>query len=287
METSDARKILKELRSNPPSGIAEYEDNHLVHPLNCFIELIRDNSEIFWKVLESKESALCSCEKTKPVLGIDLIRAAKEKGFNLPFDLKKQDVNYLQWVIRYNGSSFWRMVELAEIALYSFENNKIISGMNLTRSSMETTSILIYLYRKFIVNKEIEELDIYELFNILLCNHNDREELNRNISVRCNINEKQIKKINFFGTKNIMSYIDKVCPNFRSRYDDTCEFVHPNYYGCSGFYSKNEGSNLPLNFGPEIIGDETLKKYIAQGHNLLAAVLNDFKKVYDGINKIF
>lgn len=134
METSNARKILNELRSKPPSGIADYVDNHLGWPLYCFIELIRDNNEIFLEVLKSEESALCNCEKSKPVLGINIIHAAKNKGFNLPFNMKKHEVNYLQWVIRYNGSSFWRMVELAELALYSFEGSVKLFGLKIEES---------------------------------------------------------------------------------------------------------------------------------------------------------
>ena len=115
-----------------------------------------------------------------------------------------------------------RIYELAQAAFNLFAENKIIPAIILTRSVVETSACLEYLYEG--INSSLSDKSTEKLEKILM-------------------------KM-FIGTKNdpevvdpihlmdIIRKVDKKYDGFLFSYEELSEFCHPNWAGCIGSYSE-------------------------------------------------
>lgn len=162
-----------------------------------------------------------------------------------------------------------RIYELCESVIILHNENKELGVLIITRSILETSSILFWLASKIGKIVELKDLDDFDTF------------LMRNI----------------FGTKaitddpesykpyNIMTAIDKVekvIPGFRKNYDILCDYTHPNNSG--GMFAF---SNLDIQKGelkmknsyeiiPEGISLNTLNALVALCNKSLAEIEKNF-----------
>lgn len=134
------------------------------------------------------------------------------------------------------GSLLWRSFELAETAYQSLQKNNIASGILLVRASMETTSVLFYLYSKMestIKDKNVAEFDD-KIMRILLGSKN---------------------KVTAIESISVLTTIDKTnkkYDNYRWLYDLLSEYAHPNWLGTHGLYAKVSPSEIYTDYGKNI-----------------------------------
>ncbi|PAJ71808.1 hypothetical protein CJF42_24725 [Pseudoalteromonas sp. NBT06-2] len=132
----------------------------------------------------------------------------------------------------------YRYFELLNSSYELYKCKKFISGLCLSRTTLETLSVLLFINIK--LNKFVNGKDVKSLFDFverLMMGHSPH---NKNTSVN-------IESI------NVMKFIDeadKKINNFRSLYDTLSEYSHPNYLGSTDmtvFFSNSyETSNVNL-----------------------------------------
>ena len=126
-----------------------------------------------------------------------------------------------------------RTIDLADGALYFFEQQRLVPACTLTRAVVETTGIQFYIYKKLIFHTEkTDPQSIHKLFMSAVFGRKDKEWPQTPIQVLTAID-----------------HLDRKFPGFRSEYDRLCEYAHPNLAGGYGAYVRSEGEQLESYFG--------------------------------------
>lgn len=80
---------------------------------------------------------------------------------------------------------------------------------------------------------------------------------------------------------NVLTAIDEVnegFQGFRKSYDRLCEFTHPNWSGCLGFYGKIDSENHVLYLGQNLRESDYPYKLCV---GILVDVLEEFHQIYN------
>jgi len=91
---------------------------------------------------------------------------------------------------------------------------------------------------------------------------------------------------------NILTAIDhtaKEHKKYRKLYDELSEFVHPNWFGTAGLYSKNDFENEgKVRFGKNISSSNPkfILAHFFTGLVVLRITFSDFKKIFDDFIKV-
>lgn len=159
----------------------------------------------------------------------------------------------------------WRMAELGRAALESFEENRLASGILLTRAAVETTAALWHLHAKIeatVQSGVIGDIDSH-LMKLMLGSRTNPGIVPEPI--------------------NVLTFVDRVnreVPGFRNQYDLLSEFAHPNWAGAMGLYSKPDPPNLSVDFGANIRGADAAKEI---GVINLSVALMFFERSYNSM----
>lgn len=135
----------------------------------------------------------------------------------------------------------YRITELGEVAIDLFEKKKFVSAFIIVRSIQETLAMLFSLYdqiKKAVDSEDANKLSAFlkkALFGSGRGDSNSEEVLPKAHQIL-----------------NAIDLIDKSLDGFRSNYDSLSNYVHPNWSGCLGAYSKYDKENFWLDLGTEV-----------------------------------
>ena len=128
-----------------------------------------------------------------------------------------------------------RISDLGYTAFNLFYEQNVLSGIIITRSILETVSILYLLTEKIEKTIESEDLELFDKYLVRLT-------------------EGSKNKSSDFEAINVLSGIDswaKKEKKIRKMYDDLSEFAHPNWWGNLAIMGKVDRNNYKLDFGKE------------------------------------
>ena len=132
----------------------------------------------------------------------------------------------------------WRISDISDSAHELYKNEEIVSAIILTRSVMESVSVLFVLLEK--LEKALEEDSIERL---------DDDVMRLLLGGRL--------EDSYFQSFNIITLIDKLdkwSNGFRKAYDELSEFAHPNWSGCLGSYGKIDEEKFLLELNSKTTG---------------------------------
>jgi len=130
----------------------------------------------------------------------------------------------------------YRYFELLNSSYELYKCEKFISGLCLSRTALETLSVLLFINIK--LNKFVNGKDVKALFYFvekLMIGHSSQ---NRNTSV----------KVESINVMKFINEADKKIDNFRSLYDTLSEYSHPNYLGSTEAYSHLSSTDMSVFF---------------------------------------
>lgn len=131
----------------------------------------------------------------------------------------------------------YRIVEFGEVASDLYEAKKRVSAFTLTRQVLETVSMVFWLHqevKRVVDNKQIGEIDDF----LMKSSFGRRDE----------------ESLQAFNILKAVDKMDKKIPHFRDGYNLLSEYVHPNWSGCLGAYSKIDFEEELVYYGRNIRG---------------------------------
>jgi hypothetical protein len=153
----------------------------------------------------------------------------------------------------YRDALIWRMAELGREALESFEKDKLLSAIVLTRATVETSAALWYLCAKVdaaVKSGDVEDIDDY-LMRLMVGSATGASETDPNETDP--VLPRPIKVGAF------LKQVDKEIEGFNHQYGILSEYAHPNWAGTALLYSKHNTEDRCTIFGQNIRGDGTKK----------------------------
>lgn len=147
----------------------------------------------------------------------------------------------------------WRMAELSRASLESYENEKIVTAVLLTRGVVETSAALWYLRDK--IDSTLEGGVLGDVDDYLM-------KLLMGSKVYIDILPESINVLTF--VKNM----DKDFKGFQHEYNVLSEYAHPNWAGTTHIYSKIDKVNMRANYGVNIDSEYYIKQ---RGLNILGS----------------
>ena len=139
--------------------------------------------------------------------------------------------------LAYREALIWRMTELSGVAFRSFESDKLVSAILLTRAAVETSAALWYLCDKVgdaVQSGAVADIDDY-LMKLMMGSKTNPDTVPKAINVL-----------------TFVDRVDKEIEGLRHQYDMLSEFAHPNWAGTTLLYSKSDPSNFRTTFGANI-----------------------------------
>ena len=130
----------------------------------------------------------------------------------------------------------YRYFELLNSSYELYKCEKFISGLCLSRTALETLSVLLFINIK--LNKFVNGKDVAALFNFteqLMIGHSPKNT-NTSVKVKC------------INVMKCIDEADKKIDNFRSLYDTLSEYSHPNYLGSTEAYSHLSSTDMSVFF---------------------------------------
>ncbi|KXI21643.1 hypothetical protein [Photobacterium sanguinicancri] len=130
----------------------------------------------------------------------------------------------------------YRYFELINSSYELYKSEKFISGLCLSRTALETLSVLLFINIK--LNKFVNGKDVVALFNFvekLMVGYSSK---NTNTSV----------KVESINVMKFIKEVDKKKDNFLSLYDTLSEYSHPNYLGSTEAYSHLASTDMSVFF---------------------------------------
>ena len=158
-----------------------------------------------------------------------------------------------------------RLSELSSVALQLYDEERIVSAFVMTRSVLETVSVMFCLHKfvaEFNVNHDIKKLDAFLLKGIM----GSRD------------------KSTPIEAVNILTAVDKVDKEFaglRKMYDCLCEYTHPNWSGMLGSFGTYDDESFCLNFN-----NERSKANLSRGFAPFVQSLVMATEYYNGIGQL-
>ena len=139
---------------------------------------------------------------------------------------------------------FYRIVELGEVSVDLYERRLPVSAFLITRSAMETTAILYWLYEK--LTKAVE--------------NNNKEEVSQFLDKAMLGSKNKLSPLDSYNSLTAIDKVEKIHEGFRENYDSLSETSHPNWQGLLCPYGKidedkkclrleNNSQRLPINAG--------------------------------------
>lgn len=133
----------------------------------------------------------------------------------------------------------YRYFELLNSSYELYKCEKFISGLCLSRSALETLSVLLFInikLKKFTNGKDVKAL-IYFVERLMF--GYSRKNTNKSF---------KMKSINIMDCIN---EADNKIDNFRSLYDTLSEYSHPNYLGSTEAYSQLSSIDMSVFFSSD------------------------------------
>jgi len=148
----------------------------------------------------------------------------------------------------YREALIWRMAELGREALESFEKNKLVSAIVLTRATVETSAALWYLCAKVdavVKSSVVGDIDDY-LMRLMMGSATGATSNDPNATDP--VLPRPIKVGAF------LKEVDKDIDGFSHQYGILSEYAHPNWAGTALLYSKHNPEDRSTIFGQNIRG---------------------------------
>lgn len=169
----------------------------------------------------------------------------------------------------YREALIWRMAELGREALESFEKNKLVSAIVLTRATVETSAALWYLCAKVdavVKSRDVGDIDDY-LMRLMMGSATGA-------SATPNATDPVLPRPIKVGA--FLKQVDKDIEGFSYQYGILSEYAHPNWAGTALLYSKHNPEDRCTIFGQNIRGDSTKNMGIVN----LSVALMMFERSY-------
>jgi hypothetical protein len=151
----------------------------------------------------------------------------------------------------YREALIWRMAELGREALESFEKNKLVSAIVLTRATVETSAALWCLCAKIgavVKSGVVGDIDDY-LTRLMMGTATGASSTDPNATDP--VLPRSIKVGAF------LKQVDKDIEGFSHQYGILSEYAHPNWAGTALLYSKHNPEDRCTIFGQNTRGDST------------------------------
>jgi hypothetical protein len=177
----------------------------------------------------------------------------------------------------YREALIWRMVELGRGAFESFGEDRLVSGIVLTRAAVETCAALWYLCAKVataVESNAVGDIDDY-LMKLAMGTATDAP---RTAASPTDVIRPRPVKINAF-----LKQVEKDIEGFSHQYGILSEYAHPNWAGTALLYSKHDMENRVTHFGQNIRRAESTK-LIGVGN--LSVALRMFEARYNRITDL-
>jgi hypothetical protein len=155
----------------------------------------------------------------------------------------------------YREALIWRMAELGREALESFEKNKLVSAIVLTRATVETSAALWYLCAKVdavVKSSVVGHIDDY-LMQLMMGTATGASATDPNATDPVLPRPRPIKVGAF------LKQVNKDIEGFSHQYGILSEYAHPNWAGTVLLYSKHNPEERCTIFGQNIRGANTKK----------------------------
>lgn len=136
-----------------------------------------------------------------------------------------------------------RTTDLADGAIYFFEQSRLVPACTLTRSVFETVGVQYYIYKKIVEYTENTDPEsVHKLLSSVVFGRRDKKW--PEIAIQA---------------LTALDHLNKMFPGCRGEYDRLCEYAHPNLSGGYGTYVRSQGDRLELHFGnnPQALDMET------------------------------
>ena len=176
----------------------------------------------------------------------------------------------------YREALIWRMSELGREALESYQRDKLVSAIALTRAAVETSAALWYLRTKMdavVKSGVVGDIDDYLMRLVMgkATGAGPTDPLQSN-----SVLPRPIK----VGT--FLKQVDKDSQGFSHQYGVLSEYAHPNWAGTALLYSKHIPADRCTIFGPNIRGGSTKNIGVAN----LSVALMMFERSYARIGDL-
>jgi len=116
----------------------------------------------------------------------------------------------------------YRVSELAETSLSCYQNNQLVAAATLSRSLMESVSLLYWLFKE--LKRAVEEGSSIRITPFL------KRAL---VGTR-----NKATPLEAHNVLNAIDEVDKDVEGYRKLYEELCEIAHPNWSGGLGAYAK-------------------------------------------------
>jgi hypothetical protein len=129
-----------------------------------------------------------------------------------------------------------RFSDFADTAIDLYEKDRIIPAFVITRALIENTAVLYWLLIKiqeFETNRDILALDEFLMKGLMG-------------------GKIELTDVRSYNILTAVDHFDKKYTGTRNAYDRLSEFVHPNYSGVMGSYSKSEPDKFTTHFGKHL-----------------------------------
>jgi hypothetical protein len=174
----------------------------------------------------------------------------------------------------YREALIWRMVELGRAAFESFERDRLVAALVLTRAVVETSAALWYLCAKIaaaVGSKTIGDIDD-DLMKLVAGTATKTDASTTDVTIPRPV------KVGAF-----LSAVEKDIEGFSHQYGILCEYAHPNWAGTVLLYSKHNSENRLTDFGQNIRkGDNTKRIGVCN----LTVALGMFETSYNRIGDL-
>jgi DNA-binding XRE family transcriptional regulator len=213
------------------------------------------------------------------------LKSAKERAVKLTALQPKsvQAAAFGKWkppfkVAMIQGLLLCRTIDLANASISFFEQKRVVPALILTRSIVETFSVLFALHDRIERFLENEPKDLEALDEFLMCSL---------------VGSKMKPFPDTPAAVNVLNHIDrfeKMAPGFRYHYDALSEYAHPNWAGVWGVYGTTVNEPPELIFGARadmpgfsaglsvLFGSLGLFEHYYEDTGRLAQRLNDYFK---------
>jgi hypothetical protein len=131
----------------------------------------------------------------------------------------------LQLYETWRQANLHRIVDLADAAIFMFEQNRLVPGCTLTRGVFETVGVQYYIHKKMVGFTEVSDPE--SIFKLLLNAVFGRRDDSSWPETAIN-------------ALTAIDHMDKEFKMLRAEYDHLCEYAHPNMKGGFGAYARQE-----------------------------------------------
>ena len=162
----------------------------------------------------------------------------------------------------------YRVSELAEAALRSYEESQLVATATLSRALMESVALLYWLYKE--LQRTLEK-------------RGSSDKINKFLAKALVGTRNQTTPLLAHNVMTAIDVVDKDIPSYRKLYEELCEIAHPNWGGGLGAYAKLNRKKVwyelekarlprPLILGPLV----TSLEFFVHFYDKMIPLLQDF-----------